>query len=243
MILSRSDVLAQLAGLKLGPVFGCDVRLSGSRSTSVDESERQVESGTHRMLREELVAFCDKSGIGVYPHNVGRQGHYAMADALLCLGDAPPLFIEILGSPQAITPENLRRKRAIGSPGAPLRFLVTGFDYECYIGDGDKPGWGTDVVIEGKDDILCAGALESELTTRGMLRKRRRWQYPPTIWMFIRQHFGQPPLPPLRDLVRSDFPTIVDGVPRYAWSWAVPAERRRKRKRGGPISPLRKASM
>jgi len=195
MILSRNDVLSKLAPRNLGLVFGCDVRRGDGRT--IDETERQEESDTHRTLRDALVLFCGKLAIGIYPHNIGRRGRYAMADALLCVAEAAPLFIEILASPQAMTPENIERKRALSSPEAPLRFLVTGFDYDSLIGYGDGPGWSADVAIEDKHDILRTGQLESPLTMRGTRRKRRRWIYTPTIWKFLREHFRLPAPPPL----------------------------------------------
>jgi hypothetical protein len=199
MILSRDEVLARLADRNLGLVFGCDVQLR-DRGRSVDEVERDEESETHRHLRNILVRFCEKHGIGIYPNNVGRRGRYVMADALLCHEESAPLFVEILGSPQAMTAENVRRKRALGSPEAPLRFLMTGFDYECFIGDGDGPGWGSDVVLEDKDDILRTGRFESPITTRGTLRKVLRWQHTPTVGKYLREHFGLPPAAQLRPL-------------------------------------------
>jgi len=198
MILSRSQLLAEVANRRLGLVFGSDVRLSDGRT--VDETELQEESETHGRLRAILVRCCEKYAIGIYPKNIGRKDRYVMADALLCRGEAPPLFIEILGSKQAMTPENFRRKRGLDTPEAPLRFLVSGFDYDCLIGTGDGKGWGAKVAIGKKDDVLRTGQLESRLTTRGTLRKRVHWRFTPTLAKYLCEHFGLPPPPPLRPL-------------------------------------------
>jgi hypothetical protein len=176
-------------------VFGTDVVLKASGDT-VDDSERREESETHRLLREALTKFCVRYGIGIYPGNVGRKGRFVMADALLCRHGYRPLFVELLASPTAITPQNIARKRALGADEAPLRFFMTGFDFESLVGSGDERGWGADFVLQDKKDILYSGVPESRLTTRRTLRKRRRWLLPPTIWSFLRTHFGLPPAEP-----------------------------------------------
>jgi hypothetical protein len=191
MILSRDELVRTLADRDLDLVFGCDVVLKANGQT-IDESERQDESDTHRILRDVLVQFCLRKGIGIYPGNIGRKGRFVMADALLYRDACRPLFIENLASPQAITPENIERKRALGSEEAPLRFFMTGFDFESLIGVGGERGWGADVIVHDKSDILYSGVAESRLTTRGTRRKRRRWLLPPTIWSFLRAHFGLP---------------------------------------------------
>jgi hypothetical protein len=194
-VLSKGALVAALAGTRVNLAFGDEVLLSNSNLTA-DESERAQESETHRRLRESLVHFCIRVGIGIYPNNVGRVGRFVMADAILCVEGRRPLFVEILASCTAITPENIERKRMLHADDAPLVFLMTGQDYDCYVGWGDEAGWCAPFfALPRKDDIFHTGIRESRLTTRGTLRKRRRWIPAPTFGPFALGHFGLP-VPP-----------------------------------------------
>jgi hypothetical protein len=197
MVLSKNDISAALAGTSLDLVFGSDVRLMGG-SRTVDEAERDTESDTHRELRKGLVLFCERLGIGIYPNNIGRRGLLVMADALLWRAGRKPLFIEIVGSEQALDPANIDRKRSLASAQAPLRFLMTGFEFDRLVGVGSEPGWGGGFEQRDKSDFLYSGIPESRLTTRGTTRKKRGWILAPTMHPFLRAHFGFPPFEPKR---------------------------------------------